>query len=455
MENMLGNFRWQICLGYLDDVIIYSSDFSTHLKRIEAVLRCFREANLKLNNKKCQFAFEELEILGHITSQHGIKPAEHNIKAIRDFPRPKKIKEVQSFYECAHLIENYRSSIDKSPNLSGHFDPNATTYIHTNASNISLGATLVQKFGDKEKVILYLSRTFRKPEQNYSTTEKECLAVVWSMSKLRPYLYGRHFKILTSLLKESELTLLALAINEKKKEMDNCYAETKVVSEAAVKEVSTLLIEHIILRHGALGFLISDIGTQFSSNLMKEFIEMCKVKHCFTTSYHPQTNGLTERLNRTLINMISMYVNTDQKKWDEILFFITHVYNITIQETTGYSPFFLLFGSEPMSLSDDENIPTNSNMDDYDEYIENYSDKIARTRQRIYEPGHLVAVWTPVRKIGKCEKLLRKIFGPYRILKKLPNVNYLIEPKDNPGQDPLIVHVSRLKPYYERSVASI
>ncbi|UYV73272.1 K02A2.6-like [Cordylochernes scorpioides] len=151
---------------------------------------------------------------------------------------------------------------------------------------------------------------------------------------------------------------------------------------------------------------------------MKEVMKMCKVKHCFTSSYHPQTNGLTERLNRTLINMISTYVNTVQKNWDEILPFITHVYNTTIQETTGYSPFFLLFGREPMSLLDDENIP----MD----------------------------IWIPVRKIGKCEKLLRKYFGLYRILKKVSNVNYLIEPKDNPGLDPLIVHVSRLKPYFER-----
>ncbi|UYV75696.1 K02A2.6-like [Cordylochernes scorpioides] len=168
-----------------------------------------------------------------------------------------------------------------------------------------------------------------------------------------------------------------------------------------------------------------------------------------------------------------MYVNTDQKNWDDILPFITHAYNTTIQETTGYSPFFLLFGREPMSLLDNESILMDSNMDDYDEYIENYLDKIARTKQvvfnntektqerikrnydkkhneRIYEPGHLVAVWTTIRKIGKCEKLMRKYFGPYRILKKLSNVNYLIEPKDNPGQDPLIVHVSRLKPYFER-----
>ncbi|UYV66312.1 K02A2.6-like [Cordylochernes scorpioides] len=555
MENMLGNLRWQICLCYLDDVIIYSSDFSTHLKRIEAVLKCFREANLKLNNKKCQFAFEELEILGHITNQHGIKPAEHNIKAIRDFPRPKRIKEVQSFLGMCSYYRKFIKGFSKiadpltslikknvpftwtenqekafqtlkvaliNPPILGHFDPNAITYIHTDASNIGLGATLVQKFGDKEKVISYLSRTLSKPEQNYSTTEKECLAVVWSMSKLRPYLYGRHFKIVTDHhalcwlknLKDptGRLARWALKIQEYnfeiihksgKKHLDadanypferigidfvgplpstkrrrkwiivltdyyTKYAETKAVSEATVKEVSTFLIEHIILRHGAPRFLISDRGSQFTSNLMKEVMKMCKVKHCFTTSYHPQTNGLTERLNRTLINMISI-----PKELDEILPFITHEYNTTIQETTGYSPFFLLFGREPMSLLDDENIPTDSNMDDYDEYIENYLDKIARTRQvvinntektqermkrnydkkhneKIYEPGHLVAVWTPVRKIGKCEKLLRKYFGPYRILKKLSNVNYLIEPKDNPGQDPLIVHVSRLKPYFER-----
>ncbi|UYV65871.1 K02A2.6-like, partial [Cordylochernes scorpioides] len=559
MENMLGNLRWQICLCYLDDVIIYSSDFSTHLKRKKAVLRCFREANLKLNNKKCQFAFEELEILGHITNQHGIKPAEHNIKAIRDFPWPKKIKEVQSFLGICSYYRKFIKGFSKiadpltslikknvpftwtenqekafqtlkvaliNPPILGHFDPNAITYIHTDASNIGLGATLVQKFGDKEMVISYLSRTLSKPEQNYSTTEKECLAVVWSMSKLRPYLYGRHFKIVIDHalcwlknLKDptGRLARWQLKIQEYnfeiihksgKKHLDadanypferigidfvgplpstkrrrkwiivltdyyTKYAETKAVSEATVKEVSTFLIEHIILRHGAPRFLISDRGSQFTSNLMKEVMKMCKVKHCFTTSYHPQTNGLTERLNRTLVNMISMYVNTDQKNWDEILPFITHAYNTTIQETTGYSPFFLLFGREPMSLLDDENIPTDSNMDDYDEYIENYLDKIARTRQvvinntektqermkrnydkkhneKIYEAGYLVAVWTPVRKIGKCEKLLRKYFGPYRILKKLSNVNYLIEPKDNPGQDPLIVHVSRLNPYFER-----
>ncbi|UYV64119.1 hypothetical protein LAZ67_2006616, partial [Cordylochernes scorpioides] len=659
MENMLGNLRWQICLCYLDDVIIYSPDFPTHLKRLEAVFRCFRESNLRLNDKKCRFAFEELEILGYITSKHGIKPAEHNIKAVRNFPRPKKVKEVQSFLEMCSYYRKFIKDFSKiadpltnlikksvsftwterqeeafqtlktallSPPILGHFNPNAPTYVHTDASNIGIGATLVQDIGGEEKVISYLSRTLSKAEQNYSNTEKECLAVVWSMSKLRPYLYGRHFKIVTDHhalcwlknLKDptGRLARWALKIQEydfdiihksgkkhldadgfsrgplpetdwdedferlflnqitdeedkfiesvKKnlngsrrsiaqnfKEEDGClfkknpnpegrawllvvpenkkreimkeyhnhmsnghlgvartmyrikskyfwpsmlkdvsefvktchlcqsrkgsnqlpsgllqpippanfpferigidfvgplpstknrkkwiivltdyytrYAETRAVSEATVKEVSKFLVEDIFLRHGAPQYLISDRGSQFTSNLMKEVMKTCKIKHCFTTSYHPQTNGLTERLNRTLINMLSMYVNTDQKNWDEILPFITHAYNTTIQETTGYSPFFLMFGRELTSLLDDRNISVDIDKDDYDEYIKHHLDKINRTRklvinntiktqermkknydkkhmERSYEPGELVAVWTPIRKIGKCRE---------------------------------------------------
>ncbi|UYV78663.1 hypothetical protein LAZ67_16002321, partial [Cordylochernes scorpioides] len=709
MDNVLKNIKWKFCLCYLDDVIIYSPDFTTHLGRIEAVLKCFRESNLRLNGKKCRFGFEEIEILGHVTSKHGIKPADHNVKAIRDFPRPSKTKEIQSFIGlCSYyrkFIKNFSRIADPlfkltrkdspfiwsesqeeafitlkslltNPPILSHFDPEAPTQIHTDASNIGLGATLVQTINGQEKVISYISRSLSKPERNYSTTEKECLALVWSMSKLRPYLYGRRFKVMTDhhalcwlrnlrdptgrlarwALKIQEFDFEIIYKSGKKhldadglsrgplpetdfddnydslffnpviedsdeyienikrclgdtegkrsivenfKEENGClykrnprpegrawllvvprvrrkdilkehhnhmicghlgvtrtmhrlkdkyfwpsmlkdvveyvrtchlcqsrkgsnqlpagllhpipaanypfervgidflgplpstknkkkwmivltdyytkYAETKAVIDATAREVAKFLTENVILKHGAPRYLISDRGSQFTSNLVKEITKICQIQHCLTTSYHPQTNGLTERLNRTLINMISMYVNVDQRNWDEILPFITHAYNTTIQDTTKYSPFFLLYGREPVSILDDTNIFIEPDSEDYDEYVSKLMEKIVRTRDIVkvnteksqakminfynqkhrqtgYEPGDLVALWTPIRIPGKCEKLLRRYFGPYIVLKKISDVNYSIVPEDNPGNrtQPTTVHISRIKPYFAR-----
>ncbi|UYV71114.1 hypothetical protein LAZ67_8001791, partial [Cordylochernes scorpioides] len=477
MENMLGNLRWQICLCYLDDVIIYSPDFPTHLKRLKAVFRCFRESNLRLNDKKCRFAFEELEILGYITSKHdeGDKFSESVKKNLNGSRRS--------------IAQNFKVEdgclFKKNPNPEGRAwllvvpekkKREIMKEYHNHMSNGHLGvARTMYRIKSKYfwpsmlKDVSEFVKTChlcqsRKAQTNYTfwTTTAPIPPANFPFERI-----GVDFVGPLPSTKNRKKWIIVLT------DYYTRYAETKAVSEATVKELSKFLVEDIFLQHGAPQYLISDRGSQFTSNLMEEVMKMCKIKHCFTTSYHPQTNGLTERLNRTLINMLSMYVNTDQKNWDEILPFITHAYNTTIQETTGYSPFFLMFGREPTSLLDDRNISVDIDKDDYDEYIKHQLDKIDRTRklvinntiktqermkknydkkhmERSNEPGELVAVWTPIRKIGKCEKLLRNYFGPYRILKKMSSVNYLIEPKDNPGQDPLIVHVSRIKPYYER-----
>ena len=97
MDNVLRGLKWKICLCYIDDVVVFSPDIETHLKRLEAIFQCFEEAGLSLNAKKCRLGFEELQLFGHTVNKDGIKPDPEKIKAIREFPKPKKLKDVRAF----------------------------------------------------------------------------------------------------------------------------------------------------------------------------------------------------------------------------------------------------------------------------------------------------------------------------------------------------------------------
>ncbi|GFV35107.1 retrovirus-related Pol polyprotein from transposon 412 [Trichonephila clavipes] len=114
------------------------------------------------------------------------------------------------------------------------------------------------------------------------------------------------------------------------------YAITKALPTAEVDEIAKFLLEEIVLRHGAPRVIITDRGAVFRSRLVSSLVDLCNIDHRFTTAYHPQTNGLTERFNKTLVDMLSMYVDVEQKNWDEILPFVTFAYNTAKQETTGF-----------------------------------------------------------------------------------------------------------------------
>ncbi|GFV10545.1 transposon Ty3-I Gag-Pol polyprotein [Trichonephila clavipes] len=87
----------------------------------------------------------------------------------------------------------------------------------------------------------------------------------------------------------------------------------KALPTAEVDEIAKFLLEEIVLRHGAPRVIITDRGAVFRSRLVSSLVDLCNIDHRFTTAYHPQTNGLTERFNKTLADMLSMYVDVEQK----------------------------------------------------------------------------------------------------------------------------------------------
>ncbi|UYV77341.1 hypothetical protein LAZ67_15000553 [Cordylochernes scorpioides] len=201
-------------------------------------------------------------------------------------------------FEWTEAQENSFNTLKKAllnPPVLAHFDPHAPTCIHTDALNVGLGAVLVQNIDGQEK-------QFRVISDHH--------ALCWLKELRDPT--GR-------------LARWALKMQEYDFEVINKSGKKHLDADCLSRG---LYLKLILKMYGVPRYLISDRGSQFKSKLLEEIMRINEVKHCFTKNYHPQTNGLTEHLNRTIINMLSMYMNVNHKNWDEILPFITPIHSI-------------------------------------------------------------------------------------------------------------------------------
>ena len=108
--------------------------------------------------------------------------------------------------------------------------------------------------------------------------------------------------------------------------------------DANATTITTDLLEKIIFPHGFPLQILSDRGAQFNNELLCLVSTQLGFQQLFPSPYDPQTNGLTERLNRTLKQQISAYINPLQSTWVRIFPFVTHAYNTVVQASTCITP---------------------------------------------------------------------------------------------------------------------
>lgn len=113
------------------------------------------------------------------------------------------------------------------------------------------------------------------------------------------------------------------------------------------KQVARKLWDHVFCVYGFPERIHSDQGTNFESKLIAELLQLAGVAKSHTTAYHPMGNGVTERFNRTLGSMLRTLPLKEKQRWPEQIQTLTFVYNATVHETTGYAPFYLMFGRIP------------------------------------------------------------------------------------------------------------
>ena len=706
MDVVLSGLTWKNCLVYLDDIIVYSPNFSQHLKDIQELFDAMKTASLKFKLEKCKFASNRINYLGHIVSNNGISVDPSKIDAVKHFPTPKNLTETRSFLG---LCNYYRKFINDFANIAAPLTrltrlnvkfkwdsycedafkslkeklisapilayPDFTIPFHlcTDASDVGIGAILSQVINDKECVIAYASRTLNEHERNYSTCEKEALAVVWACQNFRHYLLGRKFQITTDhsalrwLLNKKDQSGILSRWNQKLSEfeydithkpgksiphvdslsrmpinninnsdfmktfhedqlkdqsldiyrqqvipldkyttstkeafimennilyryftpestgrtiktckqlvtpssqrnkilktfhesvlaghlghaktywkvcdrfwwpgvrkdiqnwIDSCttcqkkkktnlkygklqpipapnqafhtlgmdilgplpatdagnsyilvitdyltkWAEAFPMKNQEATTIAKIFVNEIICRYGAPYKLITDRGKSFLNQILDAVNRIFEIDKLNTTSYHPQTDGLTERFNKTLAEMLSKYISNKQHDWDIYLPFCLFAYRTAIQKSIKESPFFLTYGREPKIPIDISLTPYELESIDIDDYRINLVNglnealklahdniEIAQTSQvRSYDksksdttfnPGDLVLLTNPAIGKGKSRKLSPAFKGPYIIKEKITDLLYKIQPHGKKQAKIETVNISRMKPF--------
>ena len=125
------------------------------------------------------------------------------------------------------------------------------------------------------------------------------------------------------------------------------FAQAYPSKSQTAQATAKLLWDHFIVHYGFPEKFMSDQGKNFVSELIQDLCKIANVKKIRTTPYHPQSNGQCEKFNSTLCNMLGTMDLEDKKDWKSHISSMTHAYNSTKNASTGYSPYYLMFGREP------------------------------------------------------------------------------------------------------------
>lgn len=238
------------------------------------------------------------------------------------------------------------------------------------------------------------------------------------------------------------------------------YAITKATHNADANTVAKFLISDVISQKGFFSKFSTDRGSHFDNELITELSHQLKFQKQHSTAYRPQSQGLVERLNQTIVTILKHYISESNKNWSTILPFVTFAYNSNAQASTGYSPFYLVHGYEPDTSLTASLEPPNPPVDllesieqllkirhEMPEIIKKAQDKY----KRHYDKSHIPLNLTPGSQVyvtlsRPSSKLSPLYQGPYMVVKKVSDLNYEVAIPMRGKLSNEILHVSRLKP---------
>lgn len=218
--------------NYIDDILIHTSSWEEHVKVLITVLKKLRSACLTAKPSKCFIGYEHIEYLGYIVGHGKVKPNPEKTELLQSTPQPTTKTQVRSFLGMASFyrkfIPNFSEIAVPLTDLTKRGEPNKVRweachenafrtlksklskepilllpdltkqfFLRTDASDVGIGAVLLQEVDNMRFPVAYASKKLLPRERAYAVIERECLAIVWAIKKFEPYLYGREFVVET------------------------------------------------------------------------------------------------------------------------------------------------------------------------------------------------------------------------------------------------------------------
>ena len=216
----------------MDDIIVYGRTLEEHDRNLESTLKALDDKNVRINALKCTFRQRSIDFVGHRFDEFGLRPTQDKVDALRRCEAPKSKGELKSLLGLLSYVghrnipnlsertaplrnlekgegvfswtDEHQKCFDRlkeelsSMTQTAYFNVRDETLVYADASPVSLGAVLLQKDNRNcVRIIAFGSRSLTPTESRYGQTEREALALVWSVRHFDFYLRGKHFLLLT------------------------------------------------------------------------------------------------------------------------------------------------------------------------------------------------------------------------------------------------------------------